>query len=148
MEDDPDKQSWDEDGNVGIPGTVFRQIEQFVKQNEAKEKYIFDTKWKLIKDMDKDVSQGDIYQMYAYGKKYSANHLCLIYPKNEEFKISSKEKYFYDKKSMLPLSILCFDCENDKFIIDYEKSELFNIFKDFNVEEGKYVGLCPSLLKK
>jgi len=33
------------------------------------EQLIADTKWKMIKD-EKDISQADMYQLYAYGTKY------------------------------------------------------------------------------
>lgn len=43
------------------------------------EKYIVDTKWKLITSQ-KDISQQDIYQMYAYSKKFGTNKTILLYP--------------------------------------------------------------------
>ncbi len=47
-----------------------------------KEKIIIaDTKWKIIKE-EKDISQSDMYQLYAYGKKYDNKKLYLIYPKD------------------------------------------------------------------
>jgi len=33
-----------------------------------KRNYIADTKWKIVKSKD-DISQADLYQLYAYGKK-------------------------------------------------------------------------------
>lgn len=50
---------------------------------------IFDTKWKsLYNDSNKNygISQLDMYQMYAYAKKYGANKVILIYPYSEESK--------------------------------------------------------------
>lgn len=49
-------------------------------------KFIVDTKWKIIRQDDKEkeknkVSQADLYQLYAYGKKYECGKLYLIYPK-------------------------------------------------------------------
>ena len=54
---------------------------------------VLDTKWKLLDEgkstgSDKyDLKQADIYQLFAYGKKYLAGegHLLLIYPKHERF---------------------------------------------------------------
>lgn len=55
-------------------------------------KYILDTKWKLIDentiDNKKEISQGDIYQLYAYGKKYGVKKVMLIYPKWSKFNSS------------------------------------------------------------
>lgn len=58
-----------------------------IVMRNGKEVFILDTKWKLIKEQ-KDISQADMYQMYAYHKKYEAKGenvraCCLIYPKSE-----------------------------------------------------------------
>lgn len=43
---------------------------------------VMDTKWKLLSDGVRygGISQADMYQMYAYGKKYKAERVVLIYP--------------------------------------------------------------------
>lgn len=43
---------------------------------------IVDTKWKLLSDDAQNIgiSQSDMYQMYAYGKKYQADRIVLLYP--------------------------------------------------------------------
>lgn len=43
---------------------------------------ILDTKWKLLseKKAHNNVSQGDMYQMYAYSKRYMASQVFLLYP--------------------------------------------------------------------
>lgn len=49
---------------------------------------ILDTKWKsLINNKYKNfgILQTDMYQMYAYAKKYSTSQVWLIYPANNEF---------------------------------------------------------------
>lgn len=48
---------------------------------------IMDTKWKrLIDDPNKNygISQSDMYQMYAYAKKYKTPDIWLLYPLNNE----------------------------------------------------------------
>lgn len=50
---------------------------------------VLDTKWKrLINDPNKNygISQGDMYQMYAYSKKYKTSEIWLLYPLNNEMK--------------------------------------------------------------
>ena len=44
--------------------------------------YIMDTKWKVLSDAKPNygISQADMYQMYAYQKKYAAENVTLIYP--------------------------------------------------------------------
>jgi len=43
---------------------------------------VLDTKWKMLSDNAKNsgISQSDMYQMYAYGKKYKADRIVLMYP--------------------------------------------------------------------
>ena len=46
---------------------------------------VLDTKWKVL-DSDADkygISQGDLYQMVAYGTRYQCPNLTLIYPKQD-----------------------------------------------------------------
>lgn len=44
---------------------------------------ILDAKWKLLDldEADLGVAQTDLYQMQAYGNRYSCNSLCLLYPR-------------------------------------------------------------------
>ncbi|CCH54695.1 hypothetical protein BN8_03892 [Fibrisoma limi BUZ 3] len=50
---------------------------------------VLDTKWKRIDGADRvgnyGIEQADLYQLYAYGKKYEADQLFLIYPANDTF---------------------------------------------------------------
>ena len=43
---------------------------------------VLDTKWKLLSDNARNsgISQSDMYQMYAYSKKYHASNIVLLYP--------------------------------------------------------------------
>ena len=48
---------------------------------------ILDTKWKRLNINQKKnygISQSDMYQMYAYAKKYDVNKVVLLYPQNKE----------------------------------------------------------------
>lgn len=49
------------------------------------EMFVMDTKWKLLSDKSTNygISQADMYQMYAYSKKYSAPNVTVIYPLTE-----------------------------------------------------------------
>ena len=78
---------------------------------------VMDTKWKVLDSQKNNlnISQSDLYQMYAYGKKYNSGDIYLIYPKSENFLSSIKESYKYDET--LSLHILCFDCKNYSFDI-------------------------------
>ncbi|MEI7526512.1 MAG: McrC family protein [Mariniphaga sp.] len=64
---------------------------------------IADTKWKIIdhnlSGKNYLITQADMYQLYAYAKKYESNHLILIYPECETF---TKELLFqYDNQITL-----------------------------------------------
>ncbi|GAA4405722.1 McrC family protein [Nibrella viscosa] len=52
---------------------------------------VLDTKWKAIDGTGQTgtygIDQADLYQLYAYGKKYKAPELVLIYPANETFRL-------------------------------------------------------------
>ena len=48
---------------------------------------IMDTKWKKLMNNERKnygISQADMYQMYAYSKKYETEDIWLLYPKNDE----------------------------------------------------------------
>ena len=74
-------------------------------------KIIVDTKWKIL-SVDKSnlgISQSDMYQLYAYGKKYqNCENLYLIYPKDE---VIDGNLYHYYEDKKLPLKVLFFDVE-------------------------------------
>jgi 5-methylcytosine-specific restriction enzyme subunit McrC len=46
---------------------------------------VMDSKWKLLSDKARNngISQSDMYQMYAYSKKYDADGIVLLYPHSD-----------------------------------------------------------------
>ena len=48
--------------------------------------FVMDTKWKVLSDMKPNygILQADMYQMYAYQKKYDAENVTLLYPLTEK----------------------------------------------------------------
>ena len=73
-------------------------------------KFIADTKWKIISSSN-DISQADLYQLYAYGKKHECDKLHLIYPKIDDIRQKTMN-FRYDDKMLL--EILYFDLEKDE----------------------------------
>ena len=69
--------------------------------------FVMDTKWKQHdkEQTNHGISQADLYQLYAYGKKYGAENvapeLFLLYPANENF--DEQIKFCYE--SQLPLTV-------------------------------------------
>lgn len=55
-----------------------------VISSNSSRKIILDCKWKLLTNNPQSnygISQSDMYQMYAYGKKYETSEVWLLYPK-------------------------------------------------------------------
>lgn len=58
-----------------------------VEHVQEKNIVVLDTKWKLLNADSRSnygISQSDMYQMYAYGKKYDTSEVVLLYPLNEK----------------------------------------------------------------
>lgn len=104
-----------------LPGTSLQHSEKHLVEDPKsfrlrpdiflEDKFIADTKWKIIKSRD-DISQADLYQLYAYGKKYNCGKLYLIYPKIDGIK-QEFMKFEYEKD--MHLEILYFDLEDDSY---------------------------------
>lgn len=103
-----------------FPGTILQHSEKHLVENPKsfklrpdiflKGKFIADTKWKIVKSKD-DISQADLYQLYAYGKKHECDKLHLIYPKIDDIRQKTMN-FRYDDEMWL--EILYFDLEKDE----------------------------------
>ena len=103
-----------------FPSTALQHSEKYLIENPKgfklrpdiflEGKFIADTKWKIVKSRD-DISQADLYQLYAYGKKYECGKLYLIYPKIDGARQETM-KFRYDDEMWL--EILYFDLEKDE----------------------------------
>lgn len=68
-------------------GGAFRLKPDLVIRRGGTVSAVADTKWKLLGDNEKtnfDMSQADMYQMYAYQKRYGAERAVLVYPAHGE----------------------------------------------------------------
>ena len=56
-----------------------------IKHKGLDQVFVMDTKWKVLSDVKANygISQGDMYQMYAYQRKYSSENVTLLYPLTE-----------------------------------------------------------------
>ena len=103
-----------------FPGTILQHSEKHLVENPKsfklrpdiflKDKFIADTKWKIVKSKD-DISQADLYQLYAYGKKHECDKLHLIYPKIDDIRQKTMKFRYEDE---MWLEILYFDLEKDE----------------------------------
>jgi 5-methylcytosine-specific restriction enzyme subunit McrC len=67
-----------------------------IEKEDGSRRIILDTKWKSLENNSRrnyGISQGDMYQMYAYAKKYNTNEIWLIFPINEDM-INAKDIKF------------------------------------------------------
>ena len=77
------------------PEAVFQMKPDIVITNKVQDTvFIMDTKWKLLSEEKANygISQADMYQMYAYQKKYdNARNVTLLYPKTEQVQTENIE---------------------------------------------------------
>jgi 5-methylcytosine-specific restriction enzyme subunit McrC len=112
----------------------FRLIPDIILSDGKEIKLIIDTKYKIL-DREKKhngISQADIYQMFAYGKKYKCNRIILLYPWVEElgeYKSEGKP-YSFERDFRLYVATVNLkrDLKNKKEIEDLigELSEILN----------------------
>lgn len=85
-----------------------------------KGRVIADTKWKILSQEKnrQGISGSDLYQMYAYGTKYTeCEILYLIYPKDNDLNVR-EYNYFNDNTDSLKLKVLFFDLEKNFMLSD------------------------------
>ena len=85
-----------------------------LKLKDGRCAFILDAKWKDIKahgDAPKHgIDQDDMYQLYAYGKRYGCDAVALVYPRTGSFKTELRYRFF----DGLTLVCLPFNVENPK----------------------------------
>lgn len=98
-----------------------------VKRKSDKAIFVCDTKWKLLTDEKSNygISQTDMYQMYAYQKKYNAKSITLLYPLTEQITNTNIEYNSDDGVVVRIRFIDLFDVKNSLIAIAQE-------FKDNN----------------
>ena len=93
-----------------------------VKRKEDNAVFILDTKWKILSNSKPNygISQADMYQMYAYQKKYGAEHVTLVYPKTEKMPPNSNLEFRAEDSAVVRVRFAdLFDVQNsvDKGLI-------------------------------
>lgn len=76
--------------------------------------FVLDTKWKILSESKANfgISQDDMYQMFAYQKKYNADCVTLIYPVTDL--IDCTKPIVYQSKDGVTVQICFVDCMNIK----------------------------------
>ena len=106
--------------NVKIDNNILRiRPDIVIKNKDAKEIFILDTKWKILNKLDDKfkISTEDVYQMLAYVKTYSCKRAYLLYPAT-----NMNQSTFFTK--------------DDKLIFNTDDFELNIQFVDLSSEEG------------
>lgn len=85
---------------------------------------VLDTKWKLLSDnaRNRGISQSDMYQMYAYGKKYKADSVYLLYPKSDA---ASELGFSFSSNDNVKVNVAFVDLKNADSSISNLLAELF-----------------------
>lgn len=94
---------------------------------------VMDTKWKRLENNPKanyGIKQTDMYQMYAYSKKYKTSDVWLLYPVNE--KMCEKEQIFFNSGdgTNVKLHFVNLDNIEDNMKELLKKVEVKKIIKD------------------
>jgi 5-methylcytosine-specific restriction enzyme subunit McrC len=110
----------------------FRLKPDIVIEKEKTKKKIVDTKWKLLDQFAErrnyNITQADMYQLYAYGKKYTTDDidpsLVLLYPSNPNFS-NKLDNFIYEGD--LALEVIPFDFNKpEEEVINYILNEIGN----------------------
>lgn len=106
---------------------MFRLIPDLeLRKRHTPVRVIADTKWKLIDETERSknykITQADIYQLYAYLKKYLADQakreVLLIYPKSESFQSPLPVFTYSDPAECL--WVLPYDLERESLLVPEE----------------------------
>lgn len=101
-------------------GSDMFQLQPDLLLEKGTQAWVLDTKWKKLDVGDRankyGLSQGDFYQLFAYGKKYLAGRgeLALIYPRTRRF---DRPLPPFDFSRELRLWVLPFDLDADALVI-------------------------------
>ena len=86
----------------------FRLRPDIVLRENSKNPIILDTKWKRLKPdsrINYGISQADMYQMYAYSKKYHTSDIWLLYPLNEDVKNLHDVIFFAERDEDMKVNV-------------------------------------------
>ena len=114
--------------NIKVDNNILRiRPDIVIKNKDAKEIFILDTKWKILNKLDDKfkISTEDVYQMLAYVKTYS--------DRNKNKYICKKAYLIYPATNMNQST---FFTKDDKLIFNTDDFELNIQFVDLNSEEG------------
>ena len=101
----------------------FRLRPDIVVRRNSTDPVVMDTKWKRLKPdsgINYGISQADMYQMYAYAKKYHTSDIWLLYPINEDVEGLNDLSFLAERDEDLKVNVRVFFID----LVDYRKSIL------------------------
>lgn len=122
-----------EEGKFKIKPDLFAE-----PKKDTENHVVIDTKWKIVDENlpNKNylISQADMYQLYAYGRKYTKGlaepKLFLIYPKTNQFTKELESFYYEETEGKYHLELKAFPFD---LLEDYEE-QIESILKSINSE--------------
>ena len=99
-----------------------------VKNKINKDIFVLDTKWKVLSGTKHNygISESDMYQMYAYQKKYLSRHVILLYPYTD--KVSSVDNLEFEALDGALIKIRFIDLIDMKLSISKVADEILQIY--------------------
>ena len=98
-----------------------------IKNKSLDQVFVLDTKWKVLSDTKANygISQSDMYQMYAYQKKYQAQNVTLLYPLTDNVEQKNNIRFVSKDGAEIKVRFIdLFDLKNSLVTIT---NELFEI---------------------
>ena len=78
--------------------SAFSTMPDIVLRTENVVRLILDAKWKRVDATSDDpkhgIRQADVYQLYAYAKRYRCDAVALVYPRTEAFRCPLRYRFF------------------------------------------------------
>ena len=115
----------------------FKIKPDIVLRNNDGRVIVMDTKWKKLNNNIKDnygISQSDMYQMYAYSKKYRASDIWLLYPESKEVDASQTLMFESIFNEVLPTRIHLYFVNLKE--IEMSMTNLFYTARDYENEKS------------
>ena len=99
-----------------------------IKNKALGQVFVMDTKWKVLSDAKANygISQADMYQMYAYQKKYTSENVTLLYPLTEKVEQDKDIRFLSHDGTEIKIRFIdLFDLKNslNKIISEIEETE-------------------------
>jgi len=98
-----------------------------IKNKAHNQTFVMDTKWKVLSDakVNYGISQADMYQMYAYQKKYASENVTLLYPLTEKIEQKEKIEFWSDDGTQIKVRFVdLFDLKSSLKMILKEIEEI------------------------